>query len=107
MVYWLDSRQFWVMQHKACAVHWDSHGCPPVVYPLPNGLLTLKCLGPAPHIFRAAQGVAPSVAGSLAGLNSALSFQSPFRLFSATSNKWPKIGGVVEVPFLLSRKYGE
>ncbi|KAK1332826.1 hypothetical protein QTO34_006357 [Cnephaeus nilssonii] len=32
---------------------------------------------------------------------------SPFRLLSATSNKWPKNGGVVEVPFLLSRKYDE
>lgn len=32
---------------------------------------------------------------------------SPFRLFSATSNKWPKNGGVVEVPFLLSREYDE
>ncbi|XP_039087629.1 astacin-like metalloendopeptidase [Hyaena hyaena] len=30
---------------------------------------------------------------------------SPFRLFSATSNKWPKNGEVVEVPFLLSSKY--
>ncbi|XP_027410363.1 astacin-like metalloendopeptidase [Bos indicus x Bos taurus] len=30
---------------------------------------------------------------------------SPFRLFSATSSKWPKNGGVVEVPFLLSSKY--
>ncbi|XP_058935631.1 astacin-like metalloendopeptidase isoform X2 [Kogia breviceps] len=30
---------------------------------------------------------------------------SPFRLFSATNNKWPKNGGVVEVPFLLSSKY--
>ncbi|KAK2508514.1 hypothetical protein MC885_021789 [Smutsia gigantea] len=30
---------------------------------------------------------------------------SPFRLLSATSNKWPKNGGVVEVPFLLSSKY--
>ncbi|XP_057599351.1 astacin-like metalloendopeptidase [Hippopotamus amphibius kiboko] len=29
----------------------------------------------------------------------------PFRLFSATNNKWPKNGGVVEVPFLLSNKY--
>nr|XP_002757421.3 astacin-like metalloendopeptidase [Callithrix jacchus] len=33
---------------------------------------------------------------------------SPFRLLSATSNKWPKGGGgVVEVPFLLSSKYSE
>ncbi|KAI5929409.1 astacin-like metalloendopeptidase [Manis javanica] len=32
---------------------------------------------------------------------------SPFRLLSATSNKWPKNGGVVEVPFLLSSKYDE
>lgn len=88
-------------------MHCNSHSCPPVFYPIPNGLLTLKCLGLAPRIFKVAQGVAPSVAGSLAGLNSALSFQSPFRLFSATSNKWPKNGGVVEVPFLLSRKYGE
>ncbi|ELK32250.1 Astacin-like metalloendopeptidase, partial [Myotis davidii] len=31
---------------------------------------------------------------------------SPFRLSSATS-KWPQIGGVVEVPFLLSSKYDE
>ncbi|CAD7676597.1 unnamed protein product [Nyctereutes procyonoides] len=30
---------------------------------------------------------------------------SPFRLFSTTSNKWPKNGEVVEVPFLLSSKY--
>ncbi|XP_077629626.1 astacin-like metalloendopeptidase [Crocuta crocuta] len=30
---------------------------------------------------------------------------SPFRMFSATSNKWPKNGEVVEVPFLLSSKY--
>ncbi|KAF3826539.1 astacin-like metalloendopeptidase [Mirounga leonina] len=30
---------------------------------------------------------------------------SPFRLFSASSNKWPKNGGFVEVPFLLSSKY--
>uniref|UniRef100_A0A8C3VY49 Metalloendopeptidase n=1 Tax=Catagonus wagneri TaxID=51154 RepID=A0A8C3VY49_9CETA len=30
---------------------------------------------------------------------------SPFRLFSATNNKWPKNGGVVEVPFVLSSKY--
>ncbi|XP_007118553.1 astacin-like metalloendopeptidase [Physeter macrocephalus] len=30
---------------------------------------------------------------------------SPFRLFSATNNKWPKNGGAVEVPFLLSSKY--
>ncbi|KAJ1078384.1 hypothetical protein K5549_018737, partial [Capra hircus] len=30
---------------------------------------------------------------------------SPFRLFSATSSKWPKNSGVVEVPFLLSSKY--
>ncbi|XP_026373055.3 LOW QUALITY PROTEIN: astacin-like metalloendopeptidase [Ursus arctos] len=30
---------------------------------------------------------------------------SPFRLFSAGSNKWPKNGGFVEVPFLLSSKY--
>uniref|UniRef100_G1PAS4 Metalloendopeptidase n=1 Tax=Myotis lucifugus TaxID=59463 RepID=G1PAS4_MYOLU len=28
-------------------------------------------------------------------------------LSSATSNKWPQNGGVVEVPFLLSRKYDE
>uniref|UniRef100_A0A2K6M1A2 Metalloendopeptidase n=1 Tax=Rhinopithecus bieti TaxID=61621 RepID=A0A2K6M1A2_RHIBE len=33
---------------------------------------------------------------------------SPFRLLSATSNKWPTGGGgVVEVPFLLSSKYDE
>ncbi|XP_011509510.1 astacin-like metalloendopeptidase isoform X3 [Homo sapiens] len=33
---------------------------------------------------------------------------SPFRLLSATSNKWPMGGsGVVEVPFLLSSKYDE
>ncbi|XP_005860545.1 PREDICTED: astacin-like metalloendopeptidase [Myotis brandtii] len=32
---------------------------------------------------------------------------SPFRLSSATSNKWPQNGGVVEIPFLLSRKYDE
>uniref|UniRef100_A0A8C5LHN6 Metalloendopeptidase n=1 Tax=Jaculus jaculus TaxID=51337 RepID=A0A8C5LHN6_JACJA len=33
---------------------------------------------------------------------------SPFRLLSVTSNKWPKnIGGIVEVPFLLSSKYDE
>ncbi|XP_019515624.1 PREDICTED: astacin-like metalloendopeptidase [Hipposideros armiger] len=32
---------------------------------------------------------------------------SPFRLLSATSNKWPKNGGVVEIPFLLSSKYDE
>ncbi|KAF6102181.1 astacin like metalloendopeptidase [Phyllostomus discolor] len=32
---------------------------------------------------------------------------SPFRLLSATNNKWPKNGGVVEVPFLLSSKYDE
>ncbi|XP_047602894.1 astacin-like metalloendopeptidase [Lutra lutra] len=30
---------------------------------------------------------------------------SPFQVFSASSNKWPKNGGVVEVPFLLSSKY--
>uniref|UniRef100_A0A8D1EA80 Metalloendopeptidase n=1 Tax=Sus scrofa TaxID=9823 RepID=A0A8D1EA80_PIG len=30
---------------------------------------------------------------------------SPFRLFSATNNKWPKNGGVVEVPVVLSSKY--
>ena len=40
-------------------------------------------------------------------LNPALSLQSPFHLSSATSNKWPQNGGVVEVPFLLSSKYGE
>ncbi|XP_008057240.1 astacin-like metalloendopeptidase [Carlito syrichta] len=33
---------------------------------------------------------------------------SPFRLLSATSNRWPKSsGGYVEVPFLLSSKYDE
>ncbi|XP_036912636.1 astacin-like metalloendopeptidase [Sturnira hondurensis] len=32
---------------------------------------------------------------------------SPFHLLSATSNKWPHNGGVVEVPFLLSSKYDE
>ncbi|XP_045683229.1 astacin-like metalloendopeptidase [Phyllostomus hastatus] len=32
---------------------------------------------------------------------------SPFHLLSATNNKWPKNGGVVEVPFLLSSKYDE
>ncbi|KAM7077992.1 astacin-like metalloendopeptidase [Molossus nigricans] len=32
---------------------------------------------------------------------------SPFRLLSSTNNKWPKNGGVVEVPFLLSSKYDE
>ncbi|KAL2774234.1 astacin-like metalloendopeptidase precursor [Daubentonia madagascariensis] len=33
---------------------------------------------------------------------------SPFRLLSATSNKWPKSsGGIVEIPFLLSSKYDE
>ncbi|XP_014647063.1 PREDICTED: astacin-like metalloendopeptidase [Ceratotherium simum simum] len=30
---------------------------------------------------------------------------SPFQLLSASSNKWPKNDGVVEVPFLLSSKY--
>ncbi|XP_058990350.1 astacin-like metalloendopeptidase [Mustela lutreola] len=30
---------------------------------------------------------------------------SPFQVFSVSSNKWPKNGGFVEVPFLLSRKY--
>ncbi|XP_066120933.1 astacin-like metalloendopeptidase [Saccopteryx bilineata] len=32
---------------------------------------------------------------------------SPFHLLSATSNKWPKNGAMVEVPFLLSSKYDE
>ncbi|XP_006909541.1 astacin-like metalloendopeptidase [Pteropus alecto] len=32
---------------------------------------------------------------------------SPFRLFSATSNKWPKDGDIVEVPFLLSSQYDD
>ncbi|XP_003799356.1 astacin-like metalloendopeptidase [Otolemur garnettii] len=33
---------------------------------------------------------------------------SPFRLLSATSNKWPKnSGGIVEIPFLLSSNYDE
>ncbi|XP_004704528.2 astacin-like metalloendopeptidase [Echinops telfairi] len=33
---------------------------------------------------------------------------SPFQLFSATSNKWPKSSnGLVEIPFLLSRDYNE
>nr|XP_014719704.2 LOW QUALITY PROTEIN: astacin-like metalloendopeptidase [Equus asinus] len=32
---------------------------------------------------------------------------SPFRLLSASSNKWPKNDGVVEVPFLLSSKYDQ
>ncbi|NP_001277932.1 astacin-like metalloendopeptidase isoform a precursor [Mus musculus] len=33
---------------------------------------------------------------------------SPFRLLSVTNNKWPKgVGGFVEIPFLLSRKYDE
>ncbi|XP_012642308.2 astacin-like metalloendopeptidase [Microcebus murinus] len=33
---------------------------------------------------------------------------SPFRLLSATSNKWPKSsGGIIEIPFLLSSKYDE
>ncbi|XP_012497335.1 PREDICTED: astacin-like metalloendopeptidase [Propithecus coquereli] len=33
---------------------------------------------------------------------------SPFRLLSATSNKWPKSSdGIVEIPFLLSSKYDE
>uniref|UniRef100_A0A8C9KKU0 Metalloendopeptidase n=1 Tax=Panthera tigris altaica TaxID=74533 RepID=A0A8C9KKU0_PANTA len=30
---------------------------------------------------------------------------SPLRLFSTTSNKWPKNGEVVEVPFLISSRY--
>ncbi|XP_044118172.1 astacin-like metalloendopeptidase [Neovison vison] len=30
---------------------------------------------------------------------------SPFQVFSVSSNKWPKNGGFVEVPFLLSSKY--
>ncbi|KAI5770768.1 ASTL protein [Gulo gulo luscus] len=30
---------------------------------------------------------------------------SPFQVFSASSNTWPKNGGFVEVPFLLSSKY--
>ncbi|XP_064337779.1 astacin-like metalloendopeptidase [Camelus dromedarius] len=30
---------------------------------------------------------------------------SPFRLFSATNDKWPKSAGIVEIPFLLSSKY--
>ncbi|XP_054977297.1 astacin-like metalloendopeptidase [Sorex araneus] len=32
---------------------------------------------------------------------------SPFQLLSASSNKWPKNGGVVEVPFVLSKKYNK
>ncbi|KAM6178275.1 astacin-like metalloendopeptidase [Rhynchocyon petersi] len=33
---------------------------------------------------------------------------SPFQLFSAASNKWPKSGnGLVEIPFLLSSEYNE
>ncbi|ERE69888.1 astacin-like metalloendopeptidase [Cricetulus griseus] len=33
---------------------------------------------------------------------------SPFRLLSVTNNKWPKsVGGIVEIPFLLSSKYDE
>ncbi|XP_076990833.1 astacin-like metalloendopeptidase [Tamandua tetradactyla] len=32
---------------------------------------------------------------------------SPFRLLSAASSRWPKSGGLVEVPFLLSSKYDE
>ncbi|XP_007529964.2 astacin-like metalloendopeptidase [Erinaceus europaeus] len=32
---------------------------------------------------------------------------SPFQLLSASSNKWPKNGDVVEIPFLLSSKYDE
>ncbi|XP_049640521.1 astacin-like metalloendopeptidase [Suncus etruscus] len=32
---------------------------------------------------------------------------SPFQLSSASGNKWPKNGGVVEVPFVLSRKYSK
>ncbi|XP_040602181.1 astacin-like metalloendopeptidase [Mesocricetus auratus] len=33
---------------------------------------------------------------------------SPFRLLSVNNYKWPKsVGGIVEIPFLLSRKYDE
>ncbi|XP_055460884.1 astacin-like metalloendopeptidase [Psammomys obesus] len=33
---------------------------------------------------------------------------SPFRLLSVTNNKWPKgVGGIVEIPFLLSKEYDE
>ncbi|XP_051000872.1 astacin-like metalloendopeptidase [Acomys russatus] len=33
---------------------------------------------------------------------------SPFRLLSVTNNRWPKgVGGMVEIPFLLSSKYDE
>ncbi|XP_037382764.1 astacin-like metalloendopeptidase [Talpa occidentalis] len=35
------------------------------------------------------------------------SLLSPFQLFSTPNKKWPKSGGVVEVPFLLSSKYNE
>ncbi|XP_058148818.2 astacin-like metalloendopeptidase, partial [Dasypus novemcinctus] len=42
---------------------------------------------------------------SVLGLPSGLSPQSPFQLLSATSGKWPKSGGRVEVPFLLSSEY--